>query len=335
MLQKKFDENSYQKDKENYLKNLLGNLCLNIDWIWIKESSRRKVTFQIDIKNRLGFFAEKSHNLIEINEDPLSEAAISKLIPTLKKFLKTQEENLYKQITITSFDNGVDVIFHAKRNLNFTQEQQLISFAKNNDFNISLSVNKELTPLLSLRKNQIFYPNFKIDLTSDIFIQATKSGLENIIKIIRQNIDENSKVIDLYSGFGAYSFGICDLTKSILAIEGDEKMTQLITKNAATNNLNHKISAKTCDLFNFPITHHELNKFDIAIINPPRNGAETQVKEIAKSKIKKVIYVSCNPQTFLRDVKNLIDLGFKIKNITAIDQFYKTNHLELVSILTK
>ncbi len=332
---KNFSETLYRKNKEDALRNILQDLTTSINWIGDSSFLRRKITLQINQKNELGFFAEKSHNIVEISEEEPLENDIKKLILPLKNLLKTQEENLYNQIIITLFDNILEVIFCAKRKLNFTQEQQLVNFAKTNKVNISTLINKNLEPLLILQQNQIFYENFKINLSGNIFIQATKKGLENIIEIIRQNLGGAKKVIDLYSGFGAYSFAISHLVKSILAVEGDEKMTNLIVKNAKENSLSQKIFAKKQDLFSFPIAAIELNNFDLAIINPPRNGAETQVKEIAKSKLQNVIYVSCNPQSFVRDAKILIEFGFKICNITAIDQFYKTAHLELIATFKK
>ena len=334
-------KNSYQENKQQDLVNILGNFSQNInwpkiEWIWIKKSSRRKVTFQIDIKNNLGFFAEKSHNLLEVSDDESCEEKISEQISLFRNFLKTQEQNLFTQLTITSFDNGLDLIFRAKRKLNFTQEQNLIKFGQKNNFNISLLINKDFTPLFVSKPNQIFYPDFKINLSSNIFIQATKEGLESIIKIIRQNLsDKKLKIIDFYAGFGAYSFAIHDLVKSVLALEGDEKMANLISKNSRELNLGHKITSKTQDLFSDPMWSRELNNFEIAIINPPRNGAGTQIKQIAKSNLQKVIYVSCNPKSFLRDAKILIEKGFKVKNLHAIDQFYNTRHLELVATFTK
>ena len=173
-----------REEKQKNLQKILGKIYQNPQWISIGSGTRRKVTFQIDAKNHLGFFAEKSHRLIEIDEDNSAVKEISALIPALKKFLKNQEENLFIQIVATLFDNGLDLIFLAKRNLNFSQIQQLVEFGKSQNLNISCRIKNDLTTILQLRKNQIFYRDFKIDLDSDVFIQATKSGLENIIKII-------------------------------------------------------------------------------------------------------------------------------------------------------
>lgn len=326
------NEELYRESKKKILENLFK---IKIDWIWIGAHSRRKVTFQIDGKNRLGFFAEKSHNLVEIDEYLLAEKEISALIPALKNFLKNQEQNFYTQSTVTLFDSGLDVILTATKTPNFLQTKKLTDFAKEKNLNISTRIKNDITPIFLTRKNQIFYPDFKIDLDSDIFIQATRAGLEAIINIIRTNVKKGETVADIYAGFGAYSFAINDLAKLISAFEGNEKMVNLINKNAVANNLGNKIKSETRDLFSNPIPKKELNKFTLAIINPPRNGATPQILEISKSALKNLIYVSCNPESFARDAKILIASGFKISTLTALDQFYSTKHLEVIGVFQR
>ncbi len=320
--------------KKDFLQKLLGEYCTKIEWIWIGEHSRRRVTFQIDGTNHLGFFAEKSHNLIEIENDSSIEKEILALISPLKNFLKTQEQNLYTQAAVTLFDSGLDVVFTLIREPNSSQIQKLINFSKEQNLNISYKLKDGVTPVFLVRRNQIFFPDFKIDLNSDVFLQATKSGLESIVKIIRNAITKPIHVADIYAGFGAYSFAIHDLVKSVSAFEGDQKMIDLLNKNAGANDIG-KIKGEVRNVFSSPVPARELKKFDLVIINPPRNGASPQVLEISKSAVKNLIYVSCNPESFKRDAKILIDSGFKISNLTAIDQFYATKHLELVAILTK
>lgn len=320
------------------LEKNFSQYLLKLEYIWIGPKSRRKITLQIDINNRVGFFAKQSNSIAEVSECFVAEEKISDLILPLKKFLKQQEENLFTQATITLFDDGLDLVLNAKREFNATQIQKIISFAKENNLNISSQIKNNFTPIFIARKNQIFYPNFKINLSSSIFIQATKSGLENIVRIISdfcKNSKKKLKIADIYAGFGAYSFAICDLANEIHAFEGDQDMVDLINTNASSNNLGNKIKASARDLFSSAVIAKELKNFDLAIINPPRNGATPQVKEIAKSNLKSVIYVSCNPLSFAADAKILIDSGFKITRLVALDQFYSTKHLELISIFEK
>ncbi len=324
--------------EEKYRKLKQEQLATEADWIWVGAGSRRRIILQINKKNQLGFFAKKSHEIVEIEKCFVAEEKISQAIAPIKNFISKQEQNLFTQVAITLFDNGLDIVFGLTKELNFLQSQKTIAFAKENNFNVSAKIKNHLTPIFITRKNQIFFSDFKIDLDSEIFIQATKSGLESITKIIRNFIvaQQNIKnVVDIYAGFGAYSFAICDLVKLVQAFEGSETMVNSINKNAAANHLSQKISATVCDLFSTPITARELNKFDLAIINPPRNGASPQVQEISKSTLKNLVYVSCNPQSFSRDYKILAQAGFRILKTYALDQFYSTKHLELIVILTK
>jgi 23S rRNA (uracil1939-C5)-methyltransferase len=335
-------QQNYRELKQQELQKTIAasnfQLSSQPEWIWVKPSSRRKINLQVGAKNEIGFFSKKSNKLVEVENCFAAEKEISDLILPLKNFLKNQEQNLFTQVIITLFDNGLDLVFSSKKELNFSQTQKLTNFAREQNFNVSSQFKNQFAPIFLVRKNQIFYNDFKIDLTSEIFIQATKSGLESIVKIIRNFLSTNiqiKKVADIYAGFGAYSFAIQDLVKSILAFEGDEKMVDSINKNAGANNLGNKIKAEISDLFLSPIGKKVLDQLDLAIINPPRNGAAPQILEISKSNLKNLIYVSCNPASFALDAKILIAAGFKIINFTALDQFYSTKHLELIAIFQK
>ncbi len=324
-------EENYQKLKQSQIKE-------EAEWIWVGAASRRKIILQIAQKNVLGFFAKKSKEIVEIESCFVAEKAISEVIPKVKSFLQKQEQNLFTQVAVTLFDNGLDLVFVVNKEPSFTQLQKIITFAKEQNFNASYKIKNHVTPIFLARKNQIVINDVKIDLSSEIFIQATKSGLQAIIKIIRDFLNEKKtykNIADIYAGFGAYSFAIPELTKSITAFEGDKKMVDMISKNAASNQLSHKIKAVERDLFAIPLNAKELKDFDLVIINPPRNGASPQILEIAKSNLKNIIYVSCNPESFWRDAKILEAQNFKITKLFALDQFYSTKHLELIAIFTR
>ena len=260
------------------------------------------------------------------------------MIKPLKIFLKKQQQNFINQVVLTSFDNGLDVVFRCNRKADLNEELKFINFAKEHFLNCSFAVKQNLIPLFFSRKNQIFCGDLKLNLEGDIFLQATKSGLEHIINFLRKEIlaQKNiKKIADIYAGFGVYSFALHDLKASFTCFEGSQSMVDVIKSNAKNLQLSQKIHSQCRDLYGDPLTAKELSEFDNVIINPPRNGAEPQIKNIAKSKIKSLQYISCNPETFARDAKNLIDLNYNIVNIYALDQFYSTNHLELLASFVK
>ena len=140
--------------------------------------------------------------------------------------------------------------------------------------------------------------------------------------------------MDLYCGIGTYSFPLSTYTK-VHAVEGSDVMVNIMNQNIISNKLNNKITAECKNLVEAPLLLNELNNYDGVVINPPRNGAKSQCQIIAKSNIKIVVMVSCNPQTFSTDVKELLENGYSMKKVVGIDQFYRTQHLEIVGVLTK
>jgi 23S rRNA (uracil1939-C5)-methyltransferase len=331
----------YQQKKRELLAQYFDKKTneIAIDFFWGELSQRRKIILQIDKNNSLGFFKKRSKEIVKINNCIQVEKEISNLIPFLQKVLNHFQRKRFLKIQITKFDNIIDIIFEINQDLDFNETQKLISFFKNEHLNISYKINGKIFPILLFERNQIFINNLKLDLENNIFIQATKFGLNRISQEICEYLEIKNfkKIADIYAGFGAYSFAISNLAKDISAFEGSEEMTSLIERNYKKNSTKilSKISAFKRDLFSDPLTKKELNKFEFAIINPPRNGAQPQIEEIAKSEMKSLIYVSCNPKTFFCDIKFLLDANFKIKKLVAIDQFFASKHLEILGIFER
>ena len=326
------EEINYRHNKEKNLVNIFKSFEKPIDFIWIDKNSRRRLVFQVDNNHNFGFFQEKSHKLNIVDNCEIAEKSINDLLPSLKKFLKNISTKLLKQIVVTNFDNGLDLVFRYIESPSSQDEKQLIDFAKSQNLVLSLQINSSIFPIYLPRKNQIYCGDYKLIVDSDIFIQATKKGLENIVNILRKTLDDNQakKIAELYCGCGIYSFTLLDLNRQFECFEGSESMIKIIKNNVKNFNINQKITPFVRDLYNNPLSVKELNIFDNVIINPPRNGAEPQIANIAKSKVKNVQYVSCNPISLVRDAKILVDEKYNISNITAIDQFYSTMHNEII-----
>lgn len=326
------EEINYRHNKEKNLVNIFKSFEKPIDFIWIDKNSRRRLVFQVDNNHNFGFFQEKSHKLNIVDNCEIAEKSINDLLPSLRKFLKNISTKLLKQIVVTNFDNGLDLVFRYIESPSSQDEKQLIDFAKSQNLVLSLQINSSIFPIYLPRKNQIYCGDYKLIVDSDIFIQATKKGLENIVNILRKTLDDNQakKIAELYCGCGIYSFTLLDLNRQFECFEGSESMIKIIKNNVKNFNINQKITPFVRDLYNNPLSVKELNIFDNVIINPPRNGAEPQIANIAKSQVKYVQYVSCNPISLVRDAKILVDEKYNISNITAIDQFYSTMHHEII-----
>ncbi len=90
------------------------------------------------------------------------------------------------------------------------------------------------------------------------------------------------------------------------------------------------MDAQTRDLFRRPVLPQELAKVDAVVFDPPRQGAEAQARQLAASKVRLVVGVSCNAATFARDARILTDGGYRLTRVTPVDQFRYSSHVELV-----
>lgn len=166
-------------------------------------------------------------------------------------------------------------------------------------------------------------------------MQATSPSQDKLIEFVVENLKNSKKVADLYAGCGTFSFPLVKTAKYIGAYEGSEAMVSAIYSASTKNGLDNKINATERDLFKKPLSEKELNNFDAVVINPPRNGALPQIKNISKSNINKVVMVSCNPETFKRDSKNLLQNSFKISSLQPVDQFLYSQHMEIAACFVR
>ncbi|MBN8828011.1 MAG: class I SAM-dependent RNA methyltransferase [Sphingobacteriia bacterium] len=197
-----------------------------------------------------------------------------------------------------------------------------IKFNSNNDVEIVLTENDHI----EIGKYLVKY--------NDYFLQSSFDTNQIVANLIKESLNKSNKLLDLFSGVGAYSLLLHDYVHSILAIEGDEKVESSINEVILNYNINN-ITFNLRDIFKHPLTCNELNNYDTIIINPPKNGAEPQFKEISNSNVKFIHIISCNPVTLERDLKYLYKAGFRLKKTCIIDQFKWSHHAEVYIYLEK
>jgi 23S rRNA (uracil1939-C5)-methyltransferase len=121
----------------------------------------------------------------------------------------------------------------------------------------------------------------------------------------------------------------------VIAFDSDsEAITALKQAVNMTSGLK-PVDAEARDLFRRPLVAQELKRVDAVVFDPPRQGAEAQARELARSAVPAVVAVSCNPATFARDVKILCGGGYELKSVTPVDQFRHSAHFEIVALLER
>jgi 23S rRNA (uracil1939-C5)-methyltransferase len=139
--------------------------------------------------------------------------------------------------------------------------------------------------------------------------------------------------MDLFCGIGTFALRLAGAVK-VAAFDNHEPSIAALQGAAKSPGLK-PVTASVRDLFRWPLVTDELKKTDFVVLDPPRQGAEAQVRELAKSKVKKIAYVSCDADSFARDAKILTGGGYKLGEVTPVDQFQYSPHIELVGVFKR
>ncbi|MCD6035066.1 MAG: rlmCD [Rickettsiales bacterium] len=342
-------ESLYYQFKEDRLKRAVRDAGFSEDLVEscvkIGKFSRRRAVFKVKREKNnviLGYFKENSHLLFNLSACDVLSPEILNLTLALKKDIQS---NRYladiEELCVSILDSGMDVIIQGRNVPELIDIEGLVAFSKGKNIaRIVWKTEKEIIPIFQLGVTAARMGEIAVPLPVGTFLQATKTGetvmAEAILEMAKQ-LPQATQIIDLYAGCGTYSFPLASALPyaRIHAVEGSEAMVGAIKQASRANGLEGRVTAESRDLFKKPFTHQELKRFDMAVINPPRNGAETQTRALAESNIKKIVMVSCNPATFSRDAKILKEKGFSLMRALPIDQFYGSAHLELVAVFVR
>ena len=162
------------------------------------------------------------------------------------------------------------------------------------------------------------------------FLQATPEGEAALLAGVREAVKGARHVVDLFAGCGTFALPLAEDMR-VHAVEGDRGMTAALDKGwRMAEGLKH-VTHEARDLFRNPLLPEDLERFDAAVIDPPRAGAEAQVAELARAGIPRIAFVSCNPVTFARDAAALDAAGYVMDWLQVVDQFRWSTHVELVA----
>jgi 23S rRNA (uracil1939-C5)-methyltransferase len=153
------------------------------------------------------------------------------------------------------------------------------------------------------------------------FVQPTALGEETLASLAMEALAGAKRVLDLFAGIGTFALRAAEFAE-VQASESDAEMLAALKAGAdGAGGALKEVTTLRRDLLRTPLSSLEMKRFDAAVIDPPRSGAKLQVEQIARSPIRKLAYVSCDPASFARDMRVLIDHGFSLTRITPVDQF--------------
>ena len=165
------------------------------------------------------------------------------------------------------------------------------------------------------------------------FLQATESGEHALLGAVEDITESAVRIVDLFAGCGTFSLPLARRAE-VHAVEGSQAMIKALDHGWRHATGLKRVTSEVRDLFRRPLMPDELARVDTCIIDPPRAGAEAQVEELCRSGIATIAYVSCNPVTFARDARRLIEAGYALNWVQVVDQFRWSAHIELAASLT-
>lgn len=323
---------------------------------------RNKMIFPIGIdkngKKICGFYRERSHDIIELDDCLLGDELISKIIKAVMKFTEKykitvyneeQHKGILRRLFIRYGYNTEEMMvvlsINSKTLPHYNEFAKIISEISPKIKSIILNFNTKKTNAVLGDDNAVIYGSetisdtllgMKYEISPHSFFQINPYQTEKLYNeaLDLAEISENDKVMDLYCGIGTISLSAARKAKSVIGVEIVEQAILNARKNAEENGIKNAVfyAKDASELVPQLIENGE--RPDVVILDPPRKGSdEKTLLAISKAKPKRIVYVSCNPATLARDLRFLEDNGYETKSVCGVDMFPQTMHIESVALL--
>ncbi len=299
--------------------------------------TRRRARFALGRK-RVGFHARASHRIVDMAECAVLYPALFKLVEPLRRLageiLAPDKEGA---AMATLADAGVALLLDLPEAPKLATLEALAAFAEAQDIaRISYRVEKRggkeeaPVPVALRRPARVVLGGVTVDLPEEPFLQASVEADNVLSRLVIGMAGEPARVADLYAGLGTFSFALAKRS-AVHAVEGDMASVKALKHAASRARLADRVSVEERDLAQLPLTAEELGRFDAVVFDPPRAGAMAQCRALSVSKVPVLVAVSCNPATFARDARILVDGGYRLGRVQPVDSFIWSAQLELAA----
>ncbi|ABE61655.1 23S rRNA m(5)U-1939 methyltransferase [Nitrobacter hamburgensis X14] len=277
---------------------------------------------------RVGFAAPNSHAIVPIDTCPILDPALHGALDAARALADVlRPANKPLDIQVTAADNGLDVDVRGSGPLPAALIATLSRVAEAHRL-ARLTRHGEL--VLMRAPPEIGIGAARLVLPPGSFLQATVAGEEALAALVAAHCGKARHIADLFCGVGPFALRLAAGAR-VTAFDSDAGAIGALQKAAATTHGLKPVKAEARDLFRRPLLTQELRDIDVAVFDPPRQGAQAQSKQLAASKIPVIVAVSCSIATFARDARILIDGGYRLETVTPVDQFRHSPHVELVA----
>ena len=297
--------------------------------------SRRRASLKAERRGKsvlLGFNAERSHRIVDMRECHILRPELFALVAPLRELLATLiGPRGGAGVRMTLADEGVDLLIEKVEAEGLEAAEALTAFAGRHGL-ARLALDDGFGPQTRWEPEPVTVTlgGTAVPLPHGAFLQATAEGEAALVSAVRQAVGGARLVADLFAGLGTFALA---LEGRVLAVEGARDAA--LALKAAAGRAQRPLFVDHRDLFRRPLTAEEAGRFEAVVLDPPRAGAREQVAILAGSAVPRIAYVSCNPATFARDARTLVDGGYTLDWVKPVGQFRWSTHVELAARFTR
>lgn len=304
--------------------------------ISIPPGTRRRATFAGLMAGRrplVGFNERGSHRIVGVEECPVSVPGLLAIRPALEALTRLFEpRKAALDLAVTVTDAGFDVAVAGIRGRDVERLRlALIEEAGAHDL-ARLAAGGEV--IVERRPPVVMIDGIAVVPPPGGFLQASAAAEEAMAALVVAGVGTAKRIADLYAGVGTFALRLARKA-TVHAAEGDRAAVAALDRAMRSAGGRGRVTAETRDLTRRPMVEKELDRFDAVVFDPPRAGAAEQSGWIARSTVRRVVAVSCNPATLARDLRLLVDGGYRIETVTPVDQFLWSAHVEVVAVLRR
>jgi 23S rRNA (uracil1939-C5)-methyltransferase len=275
----------------------------------------------------VGFAALRAHQLVAIDRCPVLASSLDGAIAAawaVAEVLEPTRKPL--DIQVTASEVGLDIDVRGSGPLSPARVTELAQVGER----LKLARLTRHGELVAQRASPtLVIGRARVALPPGCFLQATAAGEAALAALVTESCGEPNQVADLFAGVGPFALRLAERMR-VTAVDSDQAAIAALKRAAETTAGLKPVATEVRDLFRRPLISAELKRYDCVVFDAPRQGAEAQARALAASAVPLIIAVSCNPTTFARDARILIDGGYRLTRVTPVDQFRYSFHVELV-----
>ena len=280
----------------------------------------------------IGFNAAGSNRIVDMAECHILHPQLFDLLQPLRGLLTSiLPAKRTAEIHLTLADQGADLMLKGVAVTGLEAVEALTAFCEANRLaRLSIDEGYGAEPRYEPQPVTATLGGIPVPLPIGSFLQATSDGEAALVEAVRDAMSGASRIADLFAGLGTFALSLeGQVTAAEASREAVLALKSAAARSARPPHVDHR------DLYRRPYDAKELTAFDAVVLDPPRAGAQEQVRELAASSVPRIAYVSCNPATFGRDAEILASGGYKLGSVRPVGQFRWSTHVELAAAFSR